>query len=93
MYKPEPIDTNDVVLNLDIMDLAEKLAKNVHEVWAVGRINQGWKYGEKRDDIKKETPTLVPYEDLPEDEKEFDRATAIQTLKFIKKLGYEIIKK
>lgn len=92
MYNPKPIDTKDIILSQDILNLGELIAKNVHDNWARGRIEQGWKYGPKRDDIKKETPTLVPYEKLPESEKEFDRKTALETLKTIQKLGYKIKK-
>lgn len=93
MYKPKPIDTSDVTLGEDVMELCELLAKNTHEVWADGRMKAGWSYGETRSDERKENPCLVPYEELPEGEKEYDRSTAIETLKLIKKLGYEIIKK
>ena len=93
MYKPEPINTEGVKLSSEIIELSEILAKNVHDNWAKERIKQGWKYGEKRDDMKKETPCLVEYEELPEDEKIYDRETAIETLKVIQKLGYEIKKK
>lgn len=93
MYNPEPINTEGVKLSSEILELSEILAKNVHDNWAKERIKQGWKYGEKRDDMKKETPCLVEYEKLPEDEKIYDRETAIETLKVIQKLGYEIKKK
>lgn len=92
MYKPEPIKTDDIILNDDIMELSEILSKNTHEVWAAGRIADGWIYGEKRDDKKKETPCLVPYEELSEEEKAYDRNTALETLRLIVKLGYKIIK-
>ena len=93
MYVPKPIDTEKIILGKDILELSEKLAKNTHEVWAIQRIKDGWKYGEKRDDSKKETPCLVEYEKLPEEEKLYDRETAMETLKVIQKLGYEIKKK
>lgn len=89
-YSPVPIDTNDVELSEELLKLTEKIAKNVHDVWALGRIKEGWTYGEKRDNDKKETPCLVPYSELPESEKEYDRNTALETLKLIIKLGYEI---
>ncbi|MBQ8540103.1 MAG: Ryanodine receptor Ryr [Clostridia bacterium] len=92
MYEPKPIDTSDIILSDELLALTEKLAENTHDVWAVGRISQGWKYGEKRDDLKKETPCLVPYVELPESEKEYDRNTALETLKLIVKLGYSIEK-
>ena len=90
MYKPEPIDTSDVILPGDLLELTEKIAENVHDIWAVGRINEGWRYGEKRNDELKTTPCLVPYSELPESEKEYDRNTAFETLKLIVALGYEI---
>ena len=89
-YNPKPINTKDVVLDNEILELAEVLAKNTHDVWAEGRMKEGWKYGEYRNDNLKTTPCLVPYEKLPESEKEYDKKTAIETLKLIKKLGYKI---
>ena len=61
MYKPKPIDTSEVVLPNDLIELTEQIAENVHEVWSQNRINDGWKYGEVRNDSNKETPCLVPY--------------------------------
>ncbi len=91
-YTPKPIDTADVELNEEILVLTEEIAKNVHDVWAAGRIKDGWTYGPKRDDAKKQTPCLVEYEELTEEEKAYDRSTALETLKLIVKLGYEIKK-
>ena len=68
------------------------MSKNVHEVWAETRIKQGWTYGEKRNDNLKTHPCLVPYIDLPEEEKEFDRNTSIGTIRLIMKFGYKINK-
>lgn len=92
MYQPEPINTEGVVLSEELIDLTEKIAANVHEVWALGRISDGWSYGEKRDDQLKQTPCLVPYDELPESEKEYDRKTAMETLKLIIALGFKISK-
>ena len=89
-YVPKPIDTSYIELPDEITDLIEKIAENVHEVWADGRIKEGWTYGEKRDAERKTTPCLVPYHELSEFEKEFDRNTAIETIKLIIKLGYRI---
>jgi ryanodine receptor 2 len=90
MYTPQPLDTSDVKLPEELEQLVEKMAKNVHEVWAETRIQQGWTYGTERDDAQKHHPCLVPYEELPEEEKEYDRNTAIGTLKLIMKLGFNI---
>lgn len=92
MYIPKPIDTSNITLNDTLLELTEAIAENVHEVWAASRIAEGWTFGEKRDDVKKQTPCLVPYDELPENEKEYDRNTALETLKFITALGYKISK-
>ncbi|MEE1202827.1 MAG: RyR domain-containing protein [Bacteroidales bacterium] len=89
-YVPQPVDTDDVVLGKDLEELVEQMAKNVHEVWAQTRMEQGWTYGEQRDDAKKQHPCLVAYEELPDEEKEYDRNTAVGTLKLIRKLGFNI---
>lgn len=92
-YIPQPIDTNDVELPEELVQLSEMIAENVHEVWARDRMNQGWTYGEHRDDSLKQTPCLIPYNQLPEEEKEYDRNTSQETLKVILKLGFKISKK
>jgi hypothetical protein len=92
MYKPKPIDTSDVILTDDITELCELIAKNTHDVWAENRIKDGWTYGEARDDAKKQHPCLIPYEELSDSEKEYDRSTSMETLKLITKLGYKIVK-
>lgn len=91
-YRPEPKDTSKVVLSEELLALTEQIAENVHDVWALERIREGWTYGEVRDDKKKTTPCLVPYGELSESEKEYDRNTALQTLKLIVSLGYRIEK-
>jgi hypothetical protein len=91
-YNPKPINTSDITLPKELLDLTEKIAENVHDVWAVGRLEQNWTYGPVRDDAKKETPCLVPYRDLPESEKDYDRNTAMETIKLIIKMGYHIVK-
>lgn len=93
MYIPKPIETTDVNLSDDLLELTEKIAENVHEVWAKGRMAEGWTYGEKRDDVKKQNPCLVPYSELSESEKDYDRNAALETIKLILSLGYEINKR
>lgn len=90
-YTPQPIDTKDVVLSQEMNELAELIAKNVHEVWSAGRMKDGWTYGEQRNDADKKHPCLVPYEKLTETEKEYDRNTSQETLKLIMKLGFKIV--
>lgn len=91
-YIPQPIDTNDITLPVELEQLVEEMSKNVHEVWSETRISQGWTYGPERNDELKTHPCLVPYEELPEEEKKYDRNTCIGTLKLILKLGFKISK-
>ena len=91
-YVPQPMDTSAIQLPEELNVLIEQMAKNVHEVWAQSRIEQGWTYGEERSDALKQHPCLVSYEELPEVEKAYDRNTALETLKLISKLGFKIIK-
>lgn len=91
-YTPQPVNTEDIELSVELNSLVEQMAKNVHEVWAQNRIEQGWTWGEERNDMLKHHPCLVAYEELPEEEKLYDRKTAIETLKLITKLGFRITK-
>lgn len=92
-YNPLPIPTEDVELSEDLLELSENIAENVHNVWACARISEGWTWGKERNDAMKRHPCLVPYEELPESEKDYDRNTAMETLKLIQKFGYEIVKR
>ena len=89
-YKPGPIDTLRLALTPEIAQLSEMLAKNVHENWAKLRIAEGWHYGPHRDDQQKEHPNLVPYEQLPESERQYDRQTAMESIKALLAMGYTI---
>lgn len=92
-YTPHPVSTSDIELPKELLPLIEEMAKNVHEVWSQNRISEGWRYGPERNDSEKTHPCLVEYEDLPESERDYDRATSQETLKLILKFGFEIRKK
>lgn len=91
-YNPQPINTDDIILPDELNPIIEILAENVHDTWAITRFKDGWIYGVKRDDVAKTNPCLVPYNALPESEKNYDRITAIKTLKLIIKHGFKISK-
>ena len=91
-YIPKPIDTDNIEIPEDIRELQEFIAKNTHEVWSQGRMAEGWTYGPELDYEKKTHPSLIPYEELSESEKDYDRRTSQETLKLILSLGYKIIK-
>ena len=92
VYEPYPIHLDDIILDENLSELQEAIAENAHEIWAKARTDQGWTYGPERNDQKKETPDMIPYCNLPESEKLYDREMAMQTLKLVKKLGFEIKK-
>ena len=92
-YEPAPLDLSGVELDTSLDELREAIAENAHEVWAFNRKKEGWSYGPRRDDALKQTPDMVPYSQLPESEKQYDREMAINTIKLLKKLGYDIVKK
>lgn len=92
-YDPQPINLEDINLTDELLELREAIAENAHDVWAKARMNEGWSYGTERDDDKKKHPDLVPYSALPDSEKEYDRIMALDSIRLVKKLGFDIVKK
>ena len=92
-YVPHPINVDNIPLAGDLEELEEAIAENAHDVWAKARMEEGWVYGKERDDERKEHPDLVPYTALPDSEKEYDRQMAFNTIKLVKKLGFDIVKR
>ncbi len=70
--------------------MREVLARKVHENWVMLRKKEGWRYGPQRDEVRKEHPGLVPFEQLPESEKEYDRETAMESIRTLVGLGYTV---
>lgn len=91
-YEPQPINLDSIQLTGDLTELREAIAENAHDVWAAARIKDGWSYGKERDDANKKHPDLLPYSVLPDSEKEYDRLMAMDTIKLVKKLGFDIVK-
>lgn len=89
-YEPHIDDLDAVELSPEILALTEKLAERAHDIWALGRMKEGWTYGPSRNDELKQHPCLVPYSELPDSEKQYDRNAALETLRYIKYLGYDI---
>lgn len=91
-YNPSPLDLTEVKLSDEMLELTDSLARNVHEIWAKNRIEHGWSYGPARDDALKRHPCIIPYDELSEEEKLYDKNTAMETIKAILSLGFEIRK-
>jgi len=91
-YKPSPLEVPGIDLPKELQEALEIIAESIHDCWAENRFNEGWIYGESRNDKKKTHPSLVPYSKLSESEKEYDRITAKETIKILMSLGYKIEK-
>jgi RyR domain len=92
-YQPDPLDTEGIVLGNELMALVELLSENAHEIWAQQRMKDGWTFGPKRCDESLRHPCLVPYSELPEAEKIYDRNAVIGTVRAILALGFAIEKR
>ena len=92
VYRPEPVDTSDLTAHDELMEL-EEMSRNVHDVWAEARMNDGWTFGAECNDTLKHHPDLIPYSALPDSEKEYDRLMALNTIKLVRKLGFDIVKR
>ena len=89
-YRPAPIETSGVRLPPGLEALTERLAENAHDIWAAQRLADGWSFGPKRDDAAKKHPCLIPYAELADTEKAYDRQAAMGTLKAMLALGCRI---
>ena len=92
MYNPKKLDFSNLTIPEELNELIEKIAEAVHDEWAAGRIADGWTYGPQRDDARKQHPCLVPYYELSDEEKAYDRATAKATIFMVIVNGYRIEK-
>jgi class 3 adenylate cyclase len=90
-FKPLPIGTASIDLPGDLQELVEILAERTHDVLAQQRLLDGLSQGQERDGTGKKHSRLIPYQELPESEKQFDRNTAVETLKLILNLGYNLV--
>ena len=89
-YEPKPLPTETVDLDEGLHEVLERVAEHLHEVWASRRMKEGWRPGQKRDDDLLQHPHLVPYEELPESEKDYDRAAATETVRALLAMGYRV---
>jgi hypothetical protein len=71
----------------------EHLSGLEHERWMTEKLEDGWRYGEQRDDAKKHHPSLVPYDELSESEKEKDRDTIRQIPEILSGIDFQVSRK
>ena len=87
-YVPHPINVDSIPLDEDLEEVLEAIAENSHDIWVEKMMKEGWTYGSERDEAGRHDPCIVPYTALPEDEREYDRLLAYNTIKLVKKLGF-----
>jgi hypothetical protein len=86
--KPSKLPEFDII-EFNFNEL-EKIAKIEHNRWCEEKISNGWIYGPKRDNELKTSPYLVPWEELDEDVKNYDRDSVRNIPKILYKAGLEI---
>jgi hypothetical protein len=86
----ESLDVSKIQLEPELLELTETLARHLHDTWVRLRSSEGWTFGPTRNDERKEHPCLIPYDQLPETEKELDRQMTRATLSTLIALGFEI---
>ena len=84
--------SDDIQVTLFSRDEIEFIAKTEHELWMSEKLQNNWKFGEKKDIDAKESPCLVPYEKLPEEIKDCDRAAAKNIIPLLNSAGIKIYK-
>ncbi|XP_072301849.1 ryanodine receptor 3 isoform X1 [Eucyclogobius newberryi] len=89
-FIPMPVDTTQVVLPPLLDNVRDKLAENIHELWAMNKIELGWMYGKVRDDNKRQHPCLVDFLKLPETERNYNLQMSSETLKTLLALGCHV---
>lgn len=92
-YKPHPVNLEDIHLDDNIMQLQDVFAENIHEVWAKERKEEGWMYGLVFNAHEKTDPNLLPFDLLTQQEKEHCRILALESIKLLEKLGWQLTKK
>ena len=89
-YEPKSLDLTRVQIPADLINLVEQLAEITHDNWLKQRLADGWRHGQSRNDLLKEHPCIVPYDDLPESEKEYDRKISLGVIQAMLALGYRV---
>jgi len=89
-YTVHRVTNRDIVPMAFTEDEIEIMAEMEHVRWSEERLRDGWKWGERKDTIRKTSPYLVPWAELPEDAKEQDRQTVRKIPEYLTKVGLEV---
>uniref|UniRef100_A0A8C8D3B2 Ryanodine receptor 3 n=1 Tax=Oncorhynchus tshawytscha TaxID=74940 RepID=A0A8C8D3B2_ONCTS len=90
-FIPTPVETSQIVMLPYLEKVRDRLAENIHELWAMNKIELGWSYGKIRDDNKRQHPCLVDFPRLPETEKNYNLQMSTETLKTLLALGCHVV--
>ena len=71
----------------------ERMAELEHGRWNVERLRDGWRFGRPRDDARKLHDCLVPWENLPENIREYDRNSIRAFPKILSEAGLEVFRR
>jgi voltage-gated potassium channel Kch len=67
----------------------ERMARMEHERWVAERRAQGWTAG-PRDPVKKTNPSVIPWEKLPEETRELNRAEIRSLPATLSRVGFQV---
>jgi hypothetical protein len=71
----------------------ETLAQMEHERWNEAKRRQGYRYGPVRSDVPpKAHPFLIPWDELPESEKDKDRDPSREIPQFLGSVGFHVFR-
>ncbi|TGZ67043.1 hypothetical protein CRM22_004998 [Opisthorchis felineus] len=90
VFVPRTVRTNHIQLPSNVEVFRDRLAENLHDMWSMRKIDQGWKYGERRDDQRGLHPCLTTFAKLPPQDRQYNVTLAYETLRTIVGLGYNI---
>jgi ppGpp synthetase/RelA/SpoT-type nucleotidyltranferase len=74
-------------------DDVERMAELEHGRWNVERLRDGWRFGKPRDDSRKLHDCLVPWNELPEEIKRYDRDAVRAFPEILAQAGLEIYRR
>jgi hypothetical protein len=77
-----PASQRDGLMNGVQMAIDGATPQELHEEWVRFRLEHGWKYGPVKDEWSKRHPCLVPYDQLPEEQrvKDYMLSAIVRTL-------------
>ncbi|KAG1972845.1 ryanodine receptor [Pimephales promelas] len=89
-FTPIPVDSSQVEYPPQLEQIKERLAENLHELWLIDKIEQGWNYGPVKDESKKIHSCLVEFSTLPDQERIHKLQSSEEILRTLLAFGVHI---